>query len=72
MRVIVTGDRARYASELAEQIVSRLLIRFGLGLVIVPGAATGIDRSFAEACGELGVEQEAHLARWEELDHPRR
>ncbi len=70
MRVIVTGDRARSAPELAEQIVSRLLIRFGPGLVIVHGAATGIDRSFAEVCGELGVEQEAHPARCEELDHP--
>jgi len=70
MRVIVTGDRAGYAPELAEQIVSRLLIRFGPGLVIVQGAATGIDRSFAEVCGELGVEQGAHPARWEELDHP--
>jgi hypothetical protein len=38
--------------------------------VIVHGEATAIDRFFAEACGELGVEQEAHQARWEELDHP--
>jgi hypothetical protein len=26
--------------------------------VIVHGGAIGIDRSFAEACGELGIEQE--------------
>src|SRR4051812_27606870 len=70
MRIIVTGDRNWYAPELAEQVLNRLLARYGPGLVIVHGGATGIDRSFAEACGELGVEQEAHPARWEELDVP--
>jgi hypothetical protein len=38
--------------------------------VIVHGAATGIDQSFAEACAKLGVEQEPHLARWDDLDAP--
>jgi hypothetical protein len=70
MRIIVTGDRNWYASDLAEQVINRLLVRYGPGLVIVHGGATGIDRSFAEACGELGVEQEAHPANWEEMDHP--
>jgi hypothetical protein len=70
MRIIVTGDRNWYAPDLAEQVLNRLLLRYGPGLVIVHGGATGIDRSFAEACGELGVEQEAHPARREELDHP--
>lgn len=37
---------------------------------IIHGGATGIDRSFAEACGEIGIEQEAYPARWEELDAP--
>jgi len=71
MRVIVTGDRNWYAPDLAEQVLNRLLLRYGPGLVIVHGAATGIDRSFAEACDEMGVEQEAHPARWEELGAPR-
>ena len=70
MRVIVTGNRNWYAPDLAEQVVSRLLVRYGPGLVIVHGGATGIDRSFAEVCDDLGVEQEAHPARWEELDVP--
>jgi len=56
-------------AHLAEKISKRLLFRYGPALVIVQGGATGIDRSFAEACGELGVEQEDHPARWEELDH---
>ena len=34
------------------------------------GAATGIDRSFAGACGDLGVAQEAYPTRRDELDHP--
>jgi hypothetical protein len=33
MRVIATGDRAWYAPELAEQIVNRLIARYGPGLV---------------------------------------
>jgi hypothetical protein len=66
----VTGDRNWYAPDFAEEVLNRLIIRYGPGLVIVHGGATGIDRSFAEACGEVGVEQEAHPARWEELDHP--
>src|SRR4051794_13516040 len=70
MRVIVTGDRNGYCPELAEQVVNRLLARYGPGLVVVHGGATGIDRAFAEACGALGVEQEAHPARWDELDAP--
>jgi hypothetical protein len=50
--------------------VGRLLLRHGPELVVVHGAATGIEQSIAEACAELGVEQEAHHARWQHLDHP--
>jgi hypothetical protein len=70
MRVIVTGNRQWYAPDLAEKLVNRLLRKYGPGLVIVHGAATGIDQSFAEACTNLGVEQEAHPARWDDLDLP--
>jgi hypothetical protein len=35
--------------------------------VIGHGAATGIDASFAQACDDLGVEQEPHPARWKDL-----
>lgn len=66
----MTGDRNWYAPDLSEQVLNRLLLRYGPGFVIVHGAATGIDRSFAEACGELGVDQEARPARWEALDVP--
>ena len=35
MRVIVTGDRNWYAPDLADNVVARLLVRYGPGLVIV-------------------------------------
>ena len=70
MRIIVTGDRNWNALELAEEVLNRLLARYGPNLVIVHGAATGIDRSFAIICGEMEIEQEPHPARWDELDHP--
>src|SRR4051812_2287146 len=70
MRPLGPGDRHWYAPDLAEQVLNRLILRYGPGLVIIHGDATGIDRSFAEACGELGIDQEAHPARWDELEHP--
>jgi acetylglutamate kinase len=68
MRVIVTGDRNWHAPELAEEVLNRLFARYGPNLVIVHGGATEIYRSFAEACSDMDIEQEAHPARWEGLD----
>jgi hypothetical protein len=70
MRVIVTGDRSWYDRNLARQVVNGLLLRYGPDLVIVQGAATGIDASFADACDDLGVAQEPHPARWKNLKAP--
>jgi hypothetical protein len=44
--------------------------RYGAGVVIVHGAATGIDQSFARACTKLDVAHEPHAARWDVLDAP--
>jgi hypothetical protein len=49
----------------AKQAASGLA--FGQTVTIRP---RDTDRSFAEACSEVGIDQEAHPARWEELDHP--
>ena len=68
MRIIVTGDRNWRANDLAEEVLTRLLFKHGPGLVIVHGGSAGIDRAFAEACGELGIRQETHHARWGELE----
>jgi YspA, cpYpsA-related SLOG family len=70
MRIIVTGDRRWYCPDLAEGVLNRLILRHGPSILIVHGGATGIDRSFAEACGEVGIDQEAHPADWGALDHP--
>jgi hypothetical protein len=67
MRVIITGDRDWYAPELAAEVVKRLLVRYGLDLVIVHGGATGIDWSFTQACSNPGVKVEVHPARWDHL-----
>jgi hypothetical protein len=70
MRVIITGDRNWCAPELAAQVVKRLLVRHGPELVVVHGGATGIDWSFAKACGDLGVQQGPHPARWDDRNAP--
>ena len=54
MRILVTGDRRWYSPELAARVLSRMIARYGRDIVIVHGAATGIDQSFAEACAKEG------------------
>jgi hypothetical protein len=61
MRIIIAGERHWSAPELAEDIVNRLLARYGPELVVVHGGAPGIDQSFAVACHELGVMAELCL-----------
>jgi hypothetical protein len=55
---------------LAAEVVKRLLVRYGPDLVIVHGGAPGIDWSFTQACGDIGVKVEVHPARWDVLDVP--
>jgi hypothetical protein len=64
MRILVTGDRRWHCHVLAEQIVLRLLKRYGRNIVIVNGGAPGVDWAFSRACRELGVEIEVHTADW--------
>jgi YspA, cpYpsA-related SLOG family len=62
MRILISGDRHWRCNDLAEQIVSRLLARYGPNLIIIHGAAPGVDESFAAACREMGVAAEPHVA----------
>jgi hypothetical protein len=39
--------------------------KYGDSLVIVHGAAAGIDAAFAEGCFQLGVTDEPHQADWD-------
>lgn len=73
MRVIVTGDRHWNALDLAEDILRRLLAKYGSDVVIIRGGACGVDNAFAEACSKLGVVAEPHVADWKalgKLAHP--
>ena len=71
MRVIVTGSRSWYCPALAELVVGRLIARHGPDLVIIHGAAPGVDQAFSDAAEEMGVMVEPHPAQWAEIHHPR-
>jgi hypothetical protein len=63
-RVLVTGDRHWDCAEIADRIVRSLRGRHGARLVIVHGAAAGVDAAFQAACERLGVTHEPHPADW--------
>ena len=67
MRIIVTGDRFWACHQLAAGIIRRLVERYGPGIVIVHGGATGVDESFSTAAKGHGVAVEAHPADWDRL-----
>lgn len=46
MRIIVTGDREWACLGIAEQVITRLIARYGPGITIVHGACKGVDQSF--------------------------
>lgn len=64
-RVIITGSRDWHCRQLASRVVTHLMNRhWEGGLIIVHGAAPGVDSAFADACNDLGVIQEPHPADW--------
>lgn len=67
MRIIVTGDRFWDCHTLAAVILRRLVDRYGPDITSVHGGGTGVDESFASACGVLGIVCESHLADWYQL-----
>jgi hypothetical protein len=67
MRILVTGDRHWRCDDLAEQVLTRLLVRYGPGMVVIHGGGPGVDQSFSEACRDLGILVEPHLADWKGL-----
>jgi hypothetical protein len=64
IRILISGDRFWSCPE---QIVNRLLARYGPDLVFVHGGAPGVDNAFSVACRKLGVALEPHLADWKGL-----
>jgi hypothetical protein len=61
MRVAVAGDKNWHADDLAGSVVTRLLRRYGPGLVIVHGRNCGVDQSFSVAREGLGVKVDLYL-----------
>jgi hypothetical protein len=67
-RVIITGDRAWQCDELATRVVARLIERYGRErLVLIHGAATGVDSAFDRAAILARVEREPCPADWDRL-----
>jgi hypothetical protein len=69
-RYIVTGDRHWDCIDVAVRILSSIRSRHDNTFVVVHGAARGVDSAFAEACRRLGIEDEPHPAKWDDLTHP--
>lgn len=75
MRILVTGSRrvpetlesAGLAETVLRQCLGLLGADGGNGFVLVHGGARGADRVMALAARRLGMEVEAHPARWAEL-----
>jgi hypothetical protein len=70
MRILVTGDRHWDCPDLAIQIVSRLLARYGPELVVIHGGKPGVDRAVAEACETLNVPHESRMLSWHQTGLP--
>jgi hypothetical protein len=60
MRLLITRGRFWQCNELAAAILRRLVARYGPGITVIHGGATGVDEAFATACRGLGIKTEAH------------
>jgi YspA, cpYpsA-related SLOG family len=68
MSVIITGDRGWDCPELAGRVVGRLAARYGReNLIIVHGAARGVDAAFHHAATLARVDKDPCPAEWERL-----
>ena len=69
MRILIAGDRDWRCDDLAEQVLNRLLARYGPDLTIIHGGAPGVDQSFSVVCRELGIAAEPNVADWKGLSN---
>lgn len=65
VRILVTGDRRWACHDLADEVISRLLARYGPDFVIVHGAALGVDMAFDFAARAQDIATEQHEADWD-------
>ena len=68
--ILIVGDRHWNCAELAEQIVSRLLVRYGLDVTIIHGGEPGVDHAIDQACTNLGIQHETRLPSWHQTGLP--
>lgn len=67
-RILITGSRDWAAHAIAEQVIARLLAKYGPNIVIVHGnCESGVDAAFDEAARDQGIAVEAYPADWELL-----
>lgn len=64
LRVLITGSRDWAAHAVAEQVIARLLARYGPNLILVHGGAKGVDLAFELAAKEHDLATEVHEANW--------
>jgi YspA, cpYpsA-related SLOG family len=62
MRIILTGERRWIDYTLTDEVVNRLLAKYGHGIIIVHGGFPGIDACVANACQENNCQRELYLA----------
>ncbi len=65
-RIIVTGSRSWPCPDIARTTLASIRSRIGDNFVVVHGdCPTGVDRSFRDACIEMGIEHEPHPVSWD-------
>ena len=64
-RYIVTGSRDWYCPDVAERVLHAILARHGDGsMIVVHGAAKGVDTAFSHICKRYGIREDPHPADW--------
>lgn len=67
-RILITGSRDWACHAVAEQVIARLLSRYGPNLILIHGACpTGVDAAFDEASRDQGIAVERHPADWDKF-----
>lgn len=63
-RVLVTGDRNWRCHDLARRVCARLKAKYG-NVVVIQGAADGVDYAFADAAFDLEMGVASFPAEWD-------
>lgn len=64
-RILITGSRSWPCHSVAEQVIARLLSRYGPNIIIIHGGARGVDLTFELVAKEHDLTTEVHEADWD-------